>query len=129
VIEIGRANDYAAAIIRQSRNLLRRRSDPELQQATELNAVIADALSMLSTEANHRQVALLSEGNKGPLTVRADPVHLLQVVLNLATNAMDAMADLPPDARRVVLRTALLGQSMAGVAVIDSSSGIPDAKI
>ena len=129
VLEISRANDHAAAIIRQSRNLLKRRSDPEIKEKTQLNAVISDALSILSTEANHRQVVLLSESHKGPLLVRADPVHLLQVVLNLATNAMDAMVDIPPDTRRVVFRTALLGQSTAGVAVIDSGPGIPDAKI
>jgi signal transduction histidine kinase len=128
LIEIGRANDHAVAIIKQSRNLLRRRTDPETQK-TELNAVIADAVSILSTEANHRQVALLAESHKGPLLVRADPVHLLQVVLNLATNAMDAMANMPAAARRLVFRTTLLGQSTAGVAVIDSGPGIPEATI
>jgi len=37
------------------------------------------------------------------LPVIADPVHLLQVVLNLAMNAMDAMADVVADARRIVI--------------------------
>jgi len=129
VVEIGRANDHAAAIIKQSRNLLRRRSDAETQKKTDLNAVIADAFSILSTEANHRQVVLRGEIHDKPLPVRADPVHLLQVVLNLAMNAMDAMADVAPDARRIVIRTALFGQSTAGVAVIDSGPGIADANI
>jgi signal transduction histidine kinase len=128
VIEISRANDHAAAIIRQSRRLLKRRGDLEIQQETELNGVIADALSILATEANHRQVVLLAESHKGSLLVRADAVHLLQVVLNLATNAMDAMADMPPDARRIVFRTALLDQATAEVAVIDSGPGIPEGK-
>src|SRR5262249_7370271 len=129
VLEISRANDHAAAIIKQSRNLLQRRSAPEIQEKTELNAVIADALSILSTEANHRQVVLLAASHKGPLLVTADPVHLLQVVLNLATNAMDAMADIAPGTRQIVFRTALFGHSTAGVAVIDSGPGIPDANI
>ncbi len=129
LVDISRANDHAAAIITQFRKLLKRRSDSEIQQETDLNAVIADALSILSTEANHRQVVLLAEGHKGPLLVRADPVHLLQLVLNLATNAMDAMADIPPDKRRVAIRTALLGHSTVGVAVIDSGPGIPDEKV
>jgi two-component system, LuxR family, sensor kinase FixL len=83
VVDIGRANDHAVAIIKQFRKLLKRRSDPEIQQETDLNAVIADTLSILSTEANHRQVVLVAEGHKGPLLVRADPIHVLQVLLNL----------------------------------------------
>jgi C4-dicarboxylate-specific signal transduction histidine kinase len=69
--------------------------------AVNLNAVIGDALGILSAEANQRHVVLLAEGHSGPLMVRADPVHLLQILLNLATNAMDAMADTPSTARRV----------------------------
>jgi signal transduction histidine kinase len=130
VVDISRANDHAAAIIQQFRKLLKRRSDSEIQQEADLNAVVADALSILSAEANKRQVALLAEGHKGPLLVRADPVHLLQLLLNLATNAIDAMADIGPDERRrVAIRTAVLGPSMAGVAVIDSGPGIPDEKV
>jgi C4-dicarboxylate-specific signal transduction histidine kinase len=129
VIDITRANDHAAAIIKQFRKLLKRRSDPEIQQETDLNAVIADALSILSTEANHRQVVLVAEGHKGPLLVRADPIHVLQVLLNLATNAMDAMADNPSDTRRVAIRTAMRADSKVEVVVSDSGPGIPERVI
>ena len=128
VVDIGRANDHAAAIMKRFRKLLKRRSASEIQQETDLNAVIADALSILSTEANQRQVVLLAEG-QGPLLVRADPVHMLQLLLNLATNAMDAMADTPLDERRVTIRTALVEGSTVEVTVIDSGPGIPDEKI
>ena len=129
VVDIGRANDHAAAIIKQFRKLLMRGSDPEIQQETDLNAVIADALSILSTEANHRQVCLVAEGHKGPLLVRADPIHVLQVLLNLATNAMAAMADNPSDTRRVVIRTAMHADSKVEVVVSDSGPGIPEPVI
>ena len=129
MVDISRANDHAAAIIKQFRKLLKRRSDPEIQQETDLNAVIADALSILSTEANHRQVVLVAEGHKGPLLVRADPIHVLQVLLNLATNAMDAMADNPPDTRRVTIRTAMHADSKVEVVVSDSGPGIPEQVI
>ena len=125
VIDIGRANDHAAAIIKQFRKLFKRRSDPEIQQETDLNAVIADALSILSTEANHRQVVLHAESHKGPMLVSADPIHVLQVLLNLATNAMDAMADNPSDTRRVTIRTAMHADAKVEVVVSDSGPGIP----
>ena len=129
VFDISRANDHAAAIIKQFRKLLRRGSDSEVQQETDLNGVIADALSILSTEANHRQVVLHAEGHKGPLLVRADPIHVLQVLLNLATNAMDAMADNPSDTRRVAIRTAMHADSKVEVVVSDSGHGIPEQVI
>ena len=129
VIDIGRANDHAAAIIKQFRKLLKRRSDPEVQHETDLNAVIADALSILSTEANHRQVVLHAESPKGPLLVRADPIHVLQLLLNLATNAMDAMVDNPSDTRRVAIRTAMRADSEVEVVVSDSGPGIPEQVI
>ena len=129
MVDISRANDHAAAVIKQFRKLLKRRSDPEIQQETDLNAVIADALSILSTEANHRQVVLVAEGQKGPLLVRADPIHVLQVLLNLATNAMDAMVDNPSDTRHVTIRTAMHADSKVEVVVSDSGPGIPEQVI
>jgi signal transduction histidine kinase/ABC-type uncharacterized transport system substrate-binding protein len=129
VVDISRANDHAAAIIKQFRKLLMRGSDPEIQQETDLNAVIADASSILSTEANHRQVDLVAESHKGPLLVRADPIHVLQVLLNLATNAMDAMAYNPSDTRRVTIRTAMHADSKVEVVVSDSGPGIPEPVI
>jgi signal transduction histidine kinase len=129
VIDISRANDHAAAIIKQFGKLFKRRSDLEIQKQIDLNAVIADALSILSTEANLRQVVLLAEGHKRPLFVRADPVHVLQVLLNLATNAMDAMADNPSGRRRVAIRTAVHGDAKVEVVVSDSGPGIPEQKI
>jgi len=91
--------------------------------------VIADALSILSTEANQRQVVLHAKRHQRPLLVSADPVHLLQVLLNLATNAMDAMTKIPSDERRIAIRSVLLGDSEVEVAVTDSGPGIPDQKI
>jgi len=130
VSDISRANNHAVAIIKQFGKLLKRTSVPEVQPETDLNAVIEDALSILSTEANHRHVALLAEGYKGrPLLVSADPIHALQILLNLATNAMDAMADNPSDTRRVSIRTAIRADFKAEVVVSDSGPGIPEQAI
>jgi signal transduction histidine kinase len=126
VIDISRANDHAAAVIKQFQKLLKRRSDPEIQHEADLNAVIADALSILSPEADHRHVVLVAERHKRPLLVSADPIHILQVLLNLATNAMDAMADNPSGARRVAISTAMYTDSKVEIVVRDSGPGIPE---
>ena len=61
--------------------------------------------------------------------MRADPVHLQQVILNLVTNAMDAMTDTALDARKITIQTALAGESTVEVSVSDSGTGIPEHKL
>jgi signal transduction histidine kinase len=126
VLDITHAHDHAARIIGQFRKLLKRESDDEAQEI-DINAAIADALTILSSEAKQRRIVLRTEGHGGPLLVRADPVHLLQVLLNLTTNAMDAAAD--SVARQIVIRTTLRQDSNVEVTVTDSGSGIPDHKL
>ena len=61
--------------------------------------------------------------------VRADPIHVLQGLLNLATNAMDAMVHNPSDTRRVAIRTAMRADSKVEVRVSEPGPGIPEQVI
>ena len=65
-------------------------------------------------------------GAQQPLPVRADRVHLQQVIIILVTNAMDALADASPDAGGITVQTALVGESVVEVAVSDTGTGIPE---
>jgi signal transduction histidine kinase len=127
VLDIMHGTDHASQIIKSFRTLLRRRSGGI--QGADLAAVIADASSILGPEAAKRQIVLHRECHEGPLMVRADPVHLLQILLNLATNAMDALADVPANARRVTIRSEVLEDSTVEVTVADTGPGIPADKI
>jgi C4-dicarboxylate-specific signal transduction histidine kinase len=51
-------------------------------------------------------------------------VHLQQVLLNVALNAMEAMRDAPVEQRRLIVATVTAG-SHVDVVVKDSGSGIP----
>src|SRR5262249_14279148 len=90
---------------------------------------IADAIHVLDPEAIKRQVALSVDPTAGPLPVRADPVHLQQVILNLAINGMDAMAGCPPAERRLALQSALNGGSNAEVSIYDCGPVVPKDKL
>ena len=61
--------------------------------------------------------------------MRADQVHLEQVILNLAMNAMDAMQESDAGTRKLLVQTALAGKSEAEVSVSDSGTGIPHDKL
>lgn len=126
--DIRKDDQRAAEIILHLRKLLKRRTEIEAQKF-DLNEVIADALHILSPEAKKRSINLTATGLQQPLPVLADQIHLQQVILNLATNGMDAMADTPPGARRITVETALSAPSQVQVSVSDAGGGIPHGKL
>jgi signal transduction histidine kinase len=125
--DIRRDDQRAADIIRSMRGLLRR-SEIESREF-DLNACIRDTLAIIGPEARSRRVALSAEEEGGVLTVLADPVHLQQVVLNLAVNGMDAMEDRPPESRMMEIRTARSGDAEVMVTVADAGAGIPHEEL
>jgi signal transduction histidine kinase len=126
--DIRQTDGYATEIISHVTKLLKRRSEVEAREF-DLNEAIADAMQILEPEARRRNVALSVPLTQRPLPVRADSIHLQQVILNLARNGMDAMADMAPNARRMTIQTTLLGESTVEVSVSDSGTGIPESKL
>jgi signal transduction histidine kinase len=49
--------------------------------------------------------------------------------MNLALNAMDAMRNCVPEARKMTLATALIGREKAEISVTDTGTGIPADKL
>ena len=107
---------------------MRRKNDAELQEF-DLNEVVRGAARLLGPEATARGVELGVSQAQATLPVRADEVHLQQVVLNLAMNGMDAMLGCGPGSRNISLETALVGDAEAEVSVSDSGTGIPSGKL
>ncbi len=126
--DIVSANAHALDILKHMAGLLKSRAC-ESVQPTDLNDVIVEALRILSTEAQHRKILLEKGCHPGPVFVSVDAIRLLQVLLNLALNAMDAMADTHSGTRRIAIRTAVIGGGDVEVIVEDSGPGIPTEKI
>ena len=126
--DIRRDDQRAADIIDHLRGLLRKKNDAELREF-DLNEVVRDAAHLLSPEATTRGVVLGVSQAQATLPVRADEVHLQQVVLNLAMNGMDAVLNCAPGSRSIRFETALVGEAEAEVSVSDSGTGIPSGKM
>jgi signal transduction histidine kinase len=125
---IRRDNQRAADIISHLRGLLKKRDETDLQEF-DLNEAVRDALQILRPEALKRGVALDAHEANSPLPVRADPIHLQQVILNLAVNGMDAMQDCAPGGGKISIQTTLADESAIEVRVADSGMGIPADKL
>jgi len=125
--DIRQADQRAGEIIASLRGLLKRK-DAE-RQDIELRAVIANVAHLLEPEAKERNVQMSVDCVQPALFVRADLVHLQQVLLNLALNAMDAMRDSVAGRRTIAFQTALVGTSTVEIAVADTGTGIPKEQL
>ncbi len=119
-------NQRAAEIISHFRGLLKRKEAFELQEL-DVNDIVRNAVRIIDSEAIKRGVSLSANHAGTSLPVRADEVHLQQVILNLAVNGMDAMQDSATN--RMSIQTALVGDSQVEVSVADSGTGIPADKL
>ena len=84
---------WFAEIIRHLGGLLRKKSQFDLQKF-DLNDAVRGALNLLDHEASNRGVVLGVSQAQAALPVRADEVHLQQVILNLAMNVNGCDAEL-----------------------------------
>ncbi|HMF68919.1 MAG TPA: sensor histidine kinase, partial [Phyllobacterium sp.] len=82
----------ASEIVGGLRNLLNNRNEADLPYF-DLNNTVQEVVRIVSPEAARRKVALTAECSSDALPVRSDPIHLQQVMINLAMNGMDAMDD------------------------------------
>jgi C4-dicarboxylate-specific signal transduction histidine kinase len=126
--DIQQANEHASAIMQHMRELLKRGKDSDLQEV-DLNEVIANTLDVLLPTATKRNISTSANGMRQRLPVHGNRIQLQQVIINLATNAMDAMGNVPADARKLIIQTALAGDSRVEVSVSDSGTGIPNEKL
>ncbi len=104
------------------RLLLFARAGHETRRPVDLNAVVAETLELVHARADAQGVAI--EANLAPdmRMVVGSAQALGQVVLNLATNALQAM----PDGGRLVCSTRMLPDRWIELAIADTGPGVPE---
>lgn len=91
----------------------------------DAGSLLASVAALVRADATSARVAIIAEA-EGALRVRGDPDQLRQAVLNLAVNAIEAIAPMPMGRRSVTL-TARAAGAVCVLSVSDSGPGLPQA--
>jgi signal transduction histidine kinase len=114
----------AGEVIRRMRAALRR--EPARSVRLDAGEVARDAVALVEPLARRRGVDLRLDAPGAPASVDGDRVQLLQVLLNLLLNAVEAAAPQPPDRRQVAVRVATAGGAVR-LQVADQGGGFTPA--
>jgi C4-dicarboxylate-specific signal transduction histidine kinase len=119
---IRRESTRASGIIRNLQRFGRQTSEPS---PVRLSDVVVSVLELRQRKIDEQGIRLDIE-DQSEAFVSAVFTELQQVVLNFVINAEQAVRDLPPERRRVLIRTSD-GRNSARLEVEDHGDGVPPA--
>jgi C4-dicarboxylate-specific signal transduction histidine kinase len=102
LVAIANDGDRAAEVISRIRTLLARA--PVARGFCDLARVIGDVLPLVAPELRRHGINLQTALAPGVPPVMGDRIQLQQVLLNLLMNAAEAVREVAPERRRVVVR-------------------------
>lgn len=95
------------------------------RQETDLSHVVAQAFTFVGQQLKIRNIAVVQSLDPSLPPVWADPFQLEQVLLNLVTNARDAMEGVGTGTGTLTVCTAHLEDGRIALSVTDTGPGIP----
>lgn len=119
--KIVKESTRASAVVKRVRALFRKESKE--RELTSMNQLIQEMARLMRDEAIRRDMSIRLELANDLPQLEMDPVQIQQVILNLATNGMDAMTQVARP-RELIIRTEKYGDGGVLVAVEDHGSGI-----
>ncbi len=112
----------ADAIVRNIRSLFRRQ--PSLKAPFNMVELIREAVGLIKEDANRRSTPIEYDYEEPVLTVLVDRFQIQQIIINLVTNATEAMEGIDrPPLLRIRIRRANNGQVLTEF--IDNGCGLP----
>ena len=109
-------------IIRNVRNTIKK-SHPTLRRIN-LNELVTKVAHIVRPDAVAYSCEVETSLAKDLPLIEGDPVQIQQVLVNLVSNALDAMRQTPPDRRKVEISTAGNGDNEVRLSVRDHGTGI-----
>ena len=117
----------ASDVIRQMRSLARR---PELAlERIDANELVAGVIVLMTPDSRGRRIPIEGMASPAPAWLRADRTQMQQVLINLVTNAMDAIESLPgidgSSGMPPVMISVATHQDEVVISVVDAGPGLP----
>jgi PAS domain S-box-containing protein len=116
------AATQASEIVQRLRALFKKTTSMTI--SVDVNGAIEDTISLVRHEAQRNEVILRTELEPGVPSVSGDRVQLQQVILNLAMNGIESVAQLDYEPRRVMIRSTRSDSGEVLVTVEDTGPGI-----
>jgi PAS domain S-box-containing protein len=118
----------AGDVIHSLRLMLKKGELQEHCDDVDLNEVIRDVVNLMRSDLINRNVTLDTDLAQKLPAITGDRVQLQQVLLNLALNGCEAMADYNSSERRLLIASQWENGAVR-VSVADRGSGIPEEKM
>jgi two-component system sensor kinase FixL len=118
----------AGEVIHSLRLMLKKGELQEHCDDVDLNEVILDVVNLMRSDLINRNVTLDTDLAQKLPAITGDRVQLQQVLLNLALNGCEAMADYNSSERRLIIASQWENGAVR-VSVADRGSGIPEEKM
>jgi len=119
--QIRKSGHHASHIIGSVRAMIKK--DARNRAPVDVNELVREALALLESELRRQRISVEIELNGHLPMVNADRVQLQQVLMNLITNAIDAMSATKPP-RILRIKSAAPEPDSVLVSVEDTGSGI-----
>ena len=114
----------AGEIIQRIRDFLQKRSPH--RSTVDINDLVESSMDFVASDTERHQIQLKVELSDQLAMVLADPIQLEQVFLNIVYNAIEAMAEMPPQKRLLTVQTRMQTDKNVEIVVCDSGKGLDD---
>ncbi|MEZ9819138.1 PhnD/SsuA/transferrin family substrate-binding protein [Shewanella sp. 10N.286.45.A1] len=112
----------AGEVVHRIRGLLKRRES--VMSDVNILSLVDECISLLKLESQRRDIQITKRIKGEPFFISADRVGLLQVLINLTKNSIDAIAEAPAVTEGKVVIELVFKEFQVDVLVIDNGSGL-----
>lgn len=93
------------------------------QQFTDIDAALAQVIEWLKPQLDSRQISIRIVGQAGSSRARIEPIHFVQILVNLFRNSIEALARVPIGEGEIVVSQSYFDSSVT-LTISDNGPGV-----